>query len=101
MDIFSPYPIAPSIEDETTACQKKCQPQQNALVACLDSIRASRLNDNGGGGQELANTSVSSKASHGNKATSAASTATACLPITVAAWTSCCEDANLRDSPET
>lgn len=69
---------------EPTACEKQCASHQKTLVACVDSIRAARSDDDGG-------------ASSGSGNGSSAADANACLPMAVAAWTKCCEEANLRE----
>lgn len=83
----SPSPITIAEEVEPSACEKECVEQQKSLVACVESIRAARLQsqqrqaDDGDGG-----------------ATTTTSTDTPeCLPMAVAAWTKCCEEANLRE----
>mmetsp|Transcript_233 Transcript_233/g.471 ORF Transcript_233/g.471 Transcript_233/m.471 type:complete len:89 (+) Transcript_233:39-305(+) len=78
------FPINPSNENsipiatevEPTACERECSSQQKALVTCVDSIRAAR--DNEDGGESTADSPE-------------------CLPMAVAAWTKCCEEANVRE----
>mmetsp|Transcript_6527 Transcript_6527/g.14777 ORF Transcript_6527/g.14777 Transcript_6527/m.14777 type:complete len:91 (+) Transcript_6527:49-321(+) len=67
--------VAVATEVESSACEKQCSSEQQKLVTCVDSIRESR---------------TSATDSDGN------STATAtppCLPLAVAAWTKCCQEA--------
>ena len=59
---------------ESTACQRECATQQKDLTSCVESIRSAR---------EEGATSI------GNPQ---------CLADAVAAWTRCCEDANLKEA---
>jgi hypothetical protein len=63
-----------------TACQRECSMQQKALTACVDSIRAARENQSSSDGES-----------------GASSDTPECLLGAVAAWTKCCEEANLRE----
>ena len=63
--------------DGPTACQRECSSQQKALTACVDSIRLVR---------ESQSSSEETR-----------SDTPQCLPLAIAAWTQCCEDANLRE----
>ena len=60
-------------------------------MACVESIRAAK---SANGGESEAATSGSSGTSGGGEA---AADTPACLPVAVAAWTKCCEEANLRE----
>jgi len=59
---------------QPSKCEVECQPQQAALVACMNSIRDDRENNR------------SDTDDNGN--------ANACLAPSVAAWTECCTLAN-------
>ena len=71
----STIPIASEVEQ--TECEKQCSSQQKALVSCVDSIRAAN-------------------ASRGDGSADGGSSAETppCLPLAIAAWTKCCEDAS-------
>lgn len=89
----SPPPITIAKEVEPTACETECTQQQKALVSCVESIRAARMqqaqqvdqNDGGDGDGDDTTTSTDTPE---------------CLPLAVAAWTKCCEEANLRQKEQ-
>ena len=87
-DSSSPSSITIAEEVEPSACEKECVEQQRTLVACVESIRAARLHsqqqqvDDGDGDGGTTTTSTDTPE---------------CLPMAVAAWTKCCEEANLRE----
>ena len=70
---------------EPTACERECASHQKTLVACVDSIRSARSSDDG------------ADAPVGGDGSSSSADTPACLPVAVAAWTKCCEEANLRE----
>jgi len=76
-------------EAEPTACQKQCSTQQKTLVACIDSIRAAKCGEN--------EAATSGSGTSGGGEDTAADATPACLPVAVAAWTKCCEEANSRE----
>ena len=89
----SSTPITVAKEIEPTACETECVEQHKSLVACVESIRAARLQQQ----QEDANDGQNSDGDGSDSNTTTTSTDTPeCLPMAVAAWTKCCEEANLR-----
>lgn len=67
---------------EPSACEAQCQSQQDALTACMNSIRNAR---------EM----VFQQQESGNDASSDISKVdTSCLAPSVASWTDCCSKAN-------
>ena len=72
-----------AVEEEPTACQKECTSQQKALVLCVDSIRSARLAD--------------ASDVHGEGDNQDSSSTPECLPMAIAAWTTCCQEANDRE----
>jgi len=52
-------------------------------VACVESIRAAKLQQ-------------AERSSDGGDGTTTSTDTPECLPMAVAAWTKCCEEANLR-----
>ncbi len=94
-DSSSPSSITIAEEVEPSACEKECTEKQRSLVACVDSIRAARLQSQQ---QQADETQDDDKSSSGDGGTATTSTDTPeCLPMAVAAWTKCCEEANLRE----
>mmetsp|Transcript_11630 Transcript_11630/g.24527 ORF Transcript_11630/g.24527 Transcript_11630/m.24527 type:complete len:128 (-) Transcript_11630:455-838(-) len=85
--------VANGNETEPTACQKECRSEQKALVACVDSIRSAKL---AASSESSEISKESSRLSHEGSS----SATPECLPLAVAAWTRCCEDANLREQDE-
>mmetsp|Transcript_13500 Transcript_13500/g.20305 ORF Transcript_13500/g.20305 Transcript_13500/m.20305 type:complete len:111 (+) Transcript_13500:148-480(+) len=84
-DSPSPPSITIAQEVEPTACETECVDQQKSLVACVDSIRAAKLRE------------VERRSDGSDDDGDTTSTDTPeCLPMAVAAWTKCCEEANLR-----
>mmetsp|Transcript_13499 Transcript_13499/g.20304 ORF Transcript_13499/g.20304 Transcript_13499/m.20304 type:complete len:110 (+) Transcript_13499:148-477(+) len=81
----SPPSITIAKEVEPTACETECVDQQKSLVAFVESIRAAKLQ------QQVER----SDGSDGDGDTTSTDTPE-CLPMAVAAWTKCCEEANLR-----
>ncbi len=81
----SSIPVATELQP--TACEIQCSSEQKALVSCVDSIRAARADDDG----------KSSGADSGSESTA---DTPACLPLAVAAWTKCCEEANIKEKEE-
>mmetsp|Transcript_14209 Transcript_14209/g.29004 ORF Transcript_14209/g.29004 Transcript_14209/m.29004 type:complete len:116 (-) Transcript_14209:960-1307(-) len=84
-DSPSPPSITIAKEVEPTACETECVDQQKSLVACVDSIRAAKL-------QQAEQRSDGSD----DDGTTTSTDTPECLPMAVAAWTKCCEEANLR-----
>ena len=88
------FPIAPTADGappvatqvESSACERQCAAQQKALTACVDSIREAREESDAEG----------ESANGGGEAKSGVATP-ACLPLAVAAWTRCCQDASERE----
>ena len=76
---------------DPTACEKQCTWQQKTLATCVDSIRTARAAgvDNIESADVAASSDLESVAD-----------APACLPIAVAAWTKCCEVANMREKEQ-
>ena len=78
--------IPVATEVEPTACEKECTSQQKALVTCVDSIRAARSRSDDestdDGTSSSSDTMVDSPT---------------CLPMAIAAWTKCCEEANMKE----
>eukprot|EP00578_Thalassiosira_sp_NH16_P007658 CAMPEP_0181117178 /NCGR_PEP_ID=MMETSP1071-20121207/22364_1 /TAXON_ID=35127 /ORGANISM="Thalassiosira sp., Strain NH16" /LENGTH=107 /DNA_ID=CAMNT_0023201509 /DNA_START=71 /DNA_END=394 /DNA_ORIENTATION=- len=72
---------------EPTACERECASHQKTLVACVDSIRSARGSDAG----------ADASSGGGGDGSSSSADTPACLPVAVAAWTKCCEEANLRE----
>ena len=70
---------------ESSACERQCGKEQAALVACMDRIRAARES-------ESSNVDSTNEASSGS--VGGASGEVQCLAPVVAAWTTCCSDAN-------
>ena len=63
-------------------------------MACVESIRAARLQSQ----QQQADDGDGDESSSGDGGATTTSTDTPeCLPMAVAAWTKCCEEANLRE----
>lgn len=91
-DSSSPQSITIAEEVEPSACEKECVEQQKSLVACVESIRAARLQSQ----QQQADDDESSSGGDGGTTTTSTDTPE-CLPMAVAAWTKCCEEANLRE----
>ncbi|KAL7451681.1 hypothetical protein ACHAWC_004205 [Mediolabrus comicus] len=83
-------------EVEPSACEKECSEQQRTLVACVDSIRAARLQSQQQADETQDDDDESSRGGDGGTTTTSTDTPE-CLPIAVAAWTKCCEEANLRE----
>lgn len=78
-----------------TACQKECTSQQQTLVACVETIRASRQSVSSASSQTSASSDGDDEP---QDSTSGMSNSTPqCLPGAVAAWTRCCEEANVRE----
>jgi hypothetical protein len=87
-DSSSSSSITIAEEVEPSACEKECTEQQRTLVACVESIRAARLQSQ----------QQQTDDGDGDGGTTTTSTDTPeCLPMAVAAWTKCCEEANLRE----
>ena len=64
-------------------------------MACVESIRAARLQSQQ---QQADETHDDDESSSGDDGCTTTSTDTPeCLPMAVAAWTKCCEEANLRE----
>ena len=90
-DSSSPSSITIAEEVEPSACERECVEQQRTLVACVDSIRAARLQSQ----QQQADETQADDG--GGGATTTSTDTPECLPMAVAAWTKCCEEANLRE----
>ena len=76
---------------EPTACETECVEQHTSLVSCVESIRAARLQQ-----QEDATNHDDDDGSSSDSNTTTSMDTPECLPMAVAAWTKCCEEANLR-----
>ena len=98
-DSPSPPPITIAKEVEPTACETECIEQQKTLVACVDSIRAARLQQ-AEAQQNNAAADGSSSSLEGDATTTTSTDTPECLPLAVAAWTKCCEEANIRQRKE-
>ncbi|KAL7535892.1 hypothetical protein ACHAXR_008738 [Thalassiosira sp. AJA248-18] len=85
-------PIAKEVEP--SACEKQCSTQQKSLVSCVDSIRSAAAAAQQSGDGE---SSPSTDGGGDESTTTTESTPDSCLPMAVAAWTKCCEDANMRE----
>mmetsp|Transcript_12381 Transcript_12381/g.21008 ORF Transcript_12381/g.21008 Transcript_12381/m.21008 type:complete len:107 (-) Transcript_12381:952-1272(-) len=79
-DSPSPPSITIAKEVEPTACETECVDQQKSLVACVESIRAAKLQQ-------------AERSSDGGDGTTTSTDTPECLPMAVAAWTKCCEEA--------
>lgn len=89
-------PITIPQEITPSACEVECTEEQKSLVACVESIRAARLKaerDDGSSSASSTTTDCSDDDDDGSTSTNTPE----CLPMAVAAWTKCCEEANLRE----
>lgn len=90
-------PITIAKEVEPTACETECIDQQKALVACVDSIRAARLQQAEVEGEQQNDNDGDD---NGDATTTTSTDTPECLSMAVAAWTKCCEEANLRQKEQ-
>jgi hypothetical protein len=96
-----PPPVAIPQEITPSACEAECVEEQKSLVACVESIRAARLKATRDDASSSASATDCSDhhdgdddgGDHGSTSTDTPE----CLPMAVAAWTKCCEEANLRE----
>ncbi len=99
-DEASPPPITIAKEVEPTACETECTDQQKALVACVDSIRAARMQQAEQAVEQSDDGSPDGGGDGDGDATTTSTDTPECLPMAVAAWTKCCEEANLRQKEQ-
>lgn len=66
-------------------------------MACVESIRAARLKAERDDGSSSASSTTTDCSDDDDDDGSTSTNTPECLPMAVAAWTKCCEEANLRE----